>query len=59
MLCINSFPTSGDLYHLPITFANSLDPDKAGQNVKTYFLGKKKKISKCCLLKLLSSSSKG
>ena len=29
----NSFPASGDLIHLLITFANSLDPDKARQNV--------------------------
>ena len=29
----NSLPTSGDFCHLLITFANSLDPDQARQNV--------------------------
>ena len=29
----NSFPTSSDIYHLLITFANSLDPDQAQQNI--------------------------
>ena len=29
----NSFPSRGDLCHLLITFANSLDPDQAQQNV--------------------------
>ena len=29
----NCFPPSGDLCHLLITFANSLDPDQARQNV--------------------------
>ena len=29
----NSLPTSGDLCHLLITFANSLEPDQARQNV--------------------------
>ena len=29
----NSFPVSGDFCHLLITFANSLDPDQAGQIV--------------------------
>ena len=28
-----SMPASGDFRHLLITFANSLDPDQAGQNV--------------------------
>ena len=28
-----SFPASGDFYHLLITFANSLDPGQARQNV--------------------------
>ena len=31
--CLNSLPTSGDFCHLLITFANSLDPDQAGQNI--------------------------
>ena len=30
---LNSFPTSGNFCHLLITFANSLDPDKARQNI--------------------------
>ena len=30
---LNSFPTSGDFYCRLITFANSLDPDQAQQNV--------------------------
>ena len=30
---INSFPASGDFCRLLITFANSLDPDQARQNV--------------------------
>ena len=30
---INSFPTSGHFFCLLITFANSLDPDQARQNV--------------------------
>ena len=29
----NSLPASSDFYHLLVTFANSLDPDQAGQNV--------------------------
>ena len=29
----NSFPASGDFCRLLITFANSLDPDQARQNV--------------------------
>ena len=29
----NSLPASGDFCHLLITFANSLDPDQARQNV--------------------------
>ena len=29
----NSFPTSGDFCCLLITFANSLDPDRAWQNI--------------------------
>ena len=29
----NSLPTRGDFCHLLITFANSLDPDQARQNV--------------------------
>ena len=29
----NSFHVSGDFYHLLITFANSLDPDQAQQNI--------------------------
>ena len=29
----NSFPARGDLFGLLITFANSLDPDQARQNV--------------------------
>ena len=29
----DSFPTSGDFCRLVITFANSLDPDQARQNV--------------------------
>ena len=29
----NSMPASGDFCHLLITFANSLDPDQARQNV--------------------------
>ena len=29
----NSFPAGGGFCHLLITFANSLDPDKARQNV--------------------------
>ena len=29
----NSLPASGNFYHLLITFANSLDPDQARQNV--------------------------
>ena len=29
----NSLPTSSDFYHLLITFANSLDPDQAQQNI--------------------------
>ena len=33
ILTLNSFPTSGYFCHLLITFANSLDPDKAQQNV--------------------------
>ena len=32
-VCLNSFPASGDFDHLLITFANSLDPDQARQNV--------------------------
>ena len=31
---INSFPASGDFRHLLITFANSLDPDQARQNIR-------------------------
>ena len=31
---INSFSASGDFCLLLITFANSLDPDQAGQNVR-------------------------
>ena len=31
--CFNSFPASGDVCHLLITLANSLDPDQAWQNV--------------------------
>ena len=30
---LNSFPASGDFCRLQITFANSLDPDQAQQNV--------------------------
>ena len=30
----NSFPASGDFCRLLITFANSLDPDQAWQNVR-------------------------
>ena len=30
---INSFLASGDFCHLPITFANSLDPDEDRHNV--------------------------
>ena len=35
LFCIyfNSLPASGDFCHLLITFANSLDPDQARQNV--------------------------
>ena len=33
ILILNSFPASGDLRSLLITFANSLDPDQARQNV--------------------------
>ena len=33
LFCINSLPTRGDLFHLLITFANSLDPDQARKNV--------------------------
>ena len=33
ILTLNSFPTSGYFCHLLITFANSLDPDQARQNV--------------------------
>ena len=29
-----SFPASSDICHLLITFANSLDPDQARQNVR-------------------------
>ena len=32
-ILINSFPASGDFCSLLITFANSLDPDQARQNV--------------------------
>ena len=32
-IALNSFPASGELYHLLKTFANSLDPDQAWQNV--------------------------
>ena len=31
---VDSFPASGDFCRLPITFANSLDPDQAQQNVR-------------------------
>ena len=36
LFCIlfNSLPSSGDFCHLLITFANSLDPDQAQQNVR-------------------------
>ena len=30
---VNSFPASGDFCRLLLTFANSLDPDQARQNV--------------------------
>ena len=33
-IMFNSFPTIGDFCHLLITFANSLDPDQARQNVR-------------------------
>ena len=33
LLLFNSFPASGNFCHLLITFANSLDPDQAKQNV--------------------------
>ena len=33
VVCINSLPASGSFCHLLITFANSLDPDQARQNV--------------------------
>ena len=29
-----SLPASGDFCHLPITIANSLDPDQSQQNVR-------------------------
>ena len=32
---INSLPVSGNFCRLPITFANSLDPDLACQNIVT------------------------
>ena len=31
---LNSFPAGGDFCRLLITFANSLDPDQARQNVR-------------------------
>ena len=33
ILSFNSFPPSGNFCHLLITFANSLDPDQARQQV--------------------------
>ena len=33
LACLNSFPASGDFCRLLITFANSLDPDQARQNI--------------------------
>ena len=33
-IALNSLPSSGDFCHLLITFANSLDPDQARQNVR-------------------------